>query len=162
MTDQADIDLIIAQEARLVFPAFSEEDAFQIGSALKARADRENAPIVIDIALFDRRLFYFGCPGSSSDNEDGVRKKVNLVRRFHKSSYRVGRELALGGRTLADRFLSEGDYAPHGGCFPIRVKGAGVIGTITISGLPQRDDHRWVVSALAAHLKIDISDIALS
>jgi uncharacterized protein (UPF0303 family) len=162
MTDQADIDLIIAQEKALVFPAFSEEDAFQIGSALKARAGRENVPLVIDIALWDRKLFYFACPGSTSDNEDWVRRKFNLARRLHKSSYRAGRELAAAGLTLKDRNLAEADYAAHGGAFPIRLSNAGAIGAVTVSGLPQRDDHKWVAAAIAAHLDLDIADIALS
>ncbi len=162
MTDQADIDIIIEQEKRLVFPSFGEEDAFLIGSALKARADKADAPIVIDVSLFDRRLFYFARPGSTSDNEDWVRRKINLVRRLHKSSYRAGREFAVAGITLADRNLATADYAAAGGGFPIRLAHAGVIGTVTISGLPQREDHKWVAAAIADHLGLDIADIALS
>jgi uncharacterized protein (UPF0303 family) len=161
MSDQADLDLIVEQEKRLVFPSFGEEDAFRIGTALKARADAENSPIVIDISLWDRKLFYFARPGSTSDNEDWVRRKFNLVRKLYKSTYRIGRELALSGKTLAQRGLADSDYVAAGGCFPIRLAKAGVIGAITISGLPQRDDHGWVATAIAAHLKIDISDISL-
>ena len=161
MSDQDDISRIVEQEKRLLFPAFSEEDAFSIGAALKTRADAENVPLVIDIALWDRKLFYFARPGSTSDNEDWVRRKFNLSRRLHKSSYRVSRELALAGLTQADRNLAQADYAPHGGAFPIRLANAGAIGAVTISGLPQRDDHKWVVSAIAAHLGIDLTGIAL-
>jgi uncharacterized protein (UPF0303 family) len=162
MTDKADIEFLIEQEERLVFPAFSEEDAFRIGSALKARADKENVPLVIDVSLWDRKLFYFARPGSTSDNEDWVRRKFNMARRVHKSSYRAGRELAAAGLTLKDRNLAEADYAAHGGAFPVRLVNAGAIGAVTLSGLPQRDDHKWVAAAIAAHLNIDISDIALS
>ena len=161
MSDQDDISRIVEQEKRLLFPAFSEEDAFSIGAALKTRADAENVPLVIDIALWDRKLFYFARPGSTSDNEDWVRRKFNLARRLHKSSYRVGRELALAGLTLEDRNLAQADYAPHGGAFPIRLANAGAIGAVTISGLPQREDHNWVVAAIAAHLGIDLSGLAL-
>ena len=161
MSDRADIEILTEQERRLVFASLNEEDAFLIGSALKTRADAQNAPIVIDVSLFDRRLFYFARPGSTCDNEDWVRRKVNLVRRLHKSSYRIGKELAAAGTTLADRNLAATDYAAAGGSFPIRLANAGVIGTVTISGLPQREDHNWVASAIAAHMAIDISDIAL-
>jgi uncharacterized protein (UPF0303 family) len=162
MTNKDDIAMITEQENRLVFPSFNEADAFAIGSALKAIADAGNLPMVIEVMLWDRKLFYFARPGTTSDNEDWVRRKVNLVKRLHKSSYRAGREFAEAGMTLADRALPEKDYAAAGGSFPIRLKGAGVIGAITISGLPQRDDHNTVVAAIAAHLNIDISNMALS
>ncbi len=161
MSNQSDIAKIIEQEQRLVFNSFGEEDAFAIGCALKKRADEAKLGIVIDVALWDRKLFYHACPGTTADNEDWVRRKINLVRRFHKSSYRMGLELAESGKTLADRNLASVDYAAHGGCFPIRVKGAGIIGTVTVSGLPQRQDHIIVVEELARHLKISLSGIEL-
>jgi uncharacterized protein (UPF0303 family) len=44
------------------------------------------------------------------------------------------------------------DHADHGGSFPLRVRGAGVVAAITVFGLPSRKDHDLVVSTLAAHL----------
>jgi uncharacterized protein (UPF0303 family) len=53
------------------------------------------------------------------------------------------------------------DYAPHGGCFPILLAGTGCVGTITVSGLPQRDDHMLVVSVLQEYLHLNGEDLAL-
>jgi uncharacterized protein (UPF0303 family) len=53
------------------------------------------------------------------------------------------------------------DYAPHGGCFPIFLAGTGCVGTITVSGLPQREDHMLVVSVLQEYLKLSDEDLAL-
>ena len=39
--------------------------------------------------------------------------------------------------------------------FPIIVKGAGAIGSITVSGLPESEDHRVVVETIADYLKLD-------
>ena len=36
--------------------------------------------------------------------------------------------------------------------FPLFVEGAGVVGSVTVSGLPQRDDHNLAVEALCALL----------
>jgi uncharacterized protein (UPF0303 family) len=40
------------------------------------------------------------------------------------------------------------DYAVAGGAFPLFVEGVGCIGTVAVSGLPQRDDHALVVDVL--------------
>ena len=50
------------------------------------------------------------------ENPDWVRRKVNTVYRFHKSSYRVGREFALKGTAFDEtRGLSLLEYVPAGG-----------------------------------------------
>jgi uncharacterized protein (UPF0303 family) len=40
----------------------------------------------------------------------------------------------------------------HGGAFPIIVRNVGVVGTVTVSGLPQEEDHRPVVDVLREFL----------
>ena len=161
MSNKTDIAKITAQEQRLVFQSFTENDAFALGCAIRARADAENLPMVLDISLWDRRLFYCARPGTTSDNEDWVRRKFNLTRRLHKSSYRVGLELEENGRTLADRSLLTAEFSAAGGCFPIHVQGAGAIGAVTVSGLPQRQDHMLVVEEIGRYLKLDIADLHL-
>ena len=53
------------------------------------------------------------------------------------------------GLSFSARYnLPEEDYAAHGGCFPLIVENAGIVGAVTVSGLPQRDDHNLVVEAL--------------
>jgi len=54
------------------------------------------------------------------------------------------------------------EFASHGGAFPLTVKGAGVIGVVTVSGLPQRQDHEFVVEALCAVLGHDASALAFA
>jgi len=44
--------------------------------------------------------------------------------------------------------LSPADYAAHGGGFPLVTLDSGVIGCVTVSGLPQVMDHLVVVHAL--------------
>jgi uncharacterized protein (UPF0303 family) len=39
--------------------------------------------------------------------------------------------------------------------------GTGCVGTITVSGLPQREDHSLVVSVLQEHLHLAGEDLAL-
>lgn len=142
-----------AQEAQLVFNAFDDDTAWTLGSWLRTRAAEGSLPVAIDVRRFDRPLFYAALPGSTPDNAEWVRRKSNTVQRFQRSSYGIGLDLAAQGKTLAEKYsVNEADYAAHGGAFPLRVRGAGVIGSVTVSGLPQREDHRMVVRALCALL----------
>jgi len=84
------------------------------------------------------------------------------VARFHRSSYSVGMTLKVKGTTLLERYgLLVADYAADGGSFPLIVENAGIVGSVTVSGLPQRDDHNLVVEALCALLGRDFATLRL-
>jgi len=158
-----DIALIKRQEETLVFPAFDEAVAFKIGSAIRDRALAENLPVIVDIRLWDRPLFYAAMPGSNASNPDWARRKINVVRRYLRSTYRLVLEQQRPDRTFkVGEGLDISDYVLAGGGFPVTVKGAGVIGVIAVSGLPEREDHGVVVDALCDHLSIDKRGLALS
>lgn len=157
------IDSIARQEQALVFDVFDEEVAWRIGSLLRERGMAAHWPIIIDIRLFHRPIFFAALPGSVPDNVDWARRKRNVVERYHKSSYRVGRELAAKNDTLANRYgLSQVDYADHGGGFPITIRHLGVVGAIIVSGLVQQDDHMAIVDVLCTVLGKDRQALQLS
>ena len=158
-----DIDRIAAQERVLVFDKFDETVAWKLGSRLKKAAEAVDAPIVIDIRSHRHLLFCCALAGSSPDNWEWVRRKSNVVHRFCRASYAIGLELRAKATTpQIDRGLDEQDYAAHGGSFPIRTHGAGFLGSITVSGLPQRDDHNLVVAALCEFLGKNSGELALA
>jgi uncharacterized protein (UPF0303 family) len=161
MSDEALIEALRQQEAELVFPSFDEGTAFAIGNALHERAVRESARIVVAIRLWNRLLFYTALPGSSDDNWHWARRKSNVVERWGKASYRALIENKRNRTYASNDDADPAVYALHGGAFPIIVKGAGPIGSITVSGLPETDDHRLVVEAIAEYLKVDKARIAL-
>jgi uncharacterized protein (UPF0303 family) len=157
-----DIRLIIEQEKTLVFPEFDEDIAFRIGSALRAGAVAAGLGIVADIRTWERPLFYMALPGTTADNPNWVRRKANLVRTLAKSTYRVVLEKSFEGDFFPPRRgLDNMDVVLAGGGFPVRVKGAGLIGAITVSGLHERDDHRLVVEAICDHLGADKAALGL-
>ena len=162
MSVEDDIMCLRRQEAALQFSRFDEADAFALGCAMRDLAIARKHPFVIDMRVAGRKLFYVALSGSAPENEDWVQRKINVVMRHHKSSYHVGRDLLQRGIALDE---SEGvlpiNYAPHGGCFPIIIRDVGVVGTITVSGIPQRDDHNFVVECLCAHLGIPHAELAL-
>lgn len=162
MAENDDLERLVLQEQRLRFTEFDEGTAWELGMKLRSFALARKLPIVIDIRLANRQLFHAAFAGTTPDNSEWVRRKSNVVLRYFKSSYRMGRELAAKSATLdADRGVSLMDYAPHGGSFPIHVEGMGVIGAVTVSGLPQREDHNLVVEALAAFHHQPLEELAL-
>ncbi len=157
-----DLHFIARQERDLRFDSFSEDDAWRLGCLLRDQAAEQRWPVVIDVRRFDRPLFLAALAGSVPDNAEWVRRKSNVVARFHRSSYGFGLHLKHDGVTLESRYgLSLSDYAPHGGSFPLWVKGAGPIGSVTVSGLPQRGDHAAVTGALRRMLGMDPAAYAL-
>ena len=148
------LNQLLRQEEELQFSHFNEDTAWELGSQLVAYAIAENLPITIDITRGTHQLFHASRPGTSPDNDEWVKRKIRLVNRFGHSSFYIGQMLKSQGQTIEEAsLLPESEYAPHGGCFPIIIKGTGIIGTITVSGLPQEDDHKVVVQALRTYLK---------
>jgi len=157
-----DIKRISEQERRLVFEVFDEATAFDLGSLVRDRAVRQELGIVIDIRTWDRPLFYAAMPGSTGSNADWARRKVNTVRMFLKSTYRLGLEQSREDKTFPPGHgLAPSEFVLAGGGFPIAVKGAGVVGVIAVSGLPQRQDHELVVAVLSEKLGLDYETLAL-
>lgn len=160
-----DLAVILRQEATLVLPEFSPEVAWRLGTTLRDLALARKQSLVVDIRRFGsphQQLFYCALDGTTPDNQRWVARKIAVVARFHKSSYHVGRLLEQTGLSFADRYnLSEEDYAAHGGCFPLKVANAGIVGAVTVSGLPQREDHNLVVEALCALTGHDYAKLRL-
>ena len=158
---QSDISKVIRQEELLVFRSFDEGDAWALGIALRLEAEKYGKGVVIDIRRGNDILFFTAMPGTTSDNEDWARRKRNLVNLMHTSSYLVGLEIKFQDAAHKVSELDELDFAWHGGCFPIRVQDRGVVATATISGLPQRDDHKLVTDVIADFLGVDLGPFAL-
>jgi uncharacterized protein (UPF0303 family) len=157
-----DLQTIAAQEQALVFPQFDAGRAWALGSHLHELALARSLAVAIDVRTFGQPLFFSALDGTTPDNVDWVRRKSRVVEHFRRSSYAIGLRMQQAGTTLAEKHgLPVADYAPHGGSFPLTVAGAGVIGSVTVSGLPQRGDHELVVEALCAQLGIDYTQFAL-
>jgi uncharacterized protein (UPF0303 family) len=145
---------VAGEERELVLTRFTNDDALELGLLLADKARARQLPIAIDVERSGQRLFHFAAAGTSPDNAAWIERKKNLVRRTFHSSYAVGLKLAAAGKPLSESMWpgAEAEYAAHGGCFPIQVHGVGFVGTVTVSGLPQKDDHDLVVEALREFL----------
>lgn len=153
-TDAELLAAIALQERTLVFQRFTLEDAWSLGTALRDAALARQAPVAIDISLRDRPLFHAALPGAGPDNAEWVRRKRNVVLTLATSTLAVGLKLKASGETLEERYgLAPRDHAAHGGGFPLILDDLGCIGAITVSGLPQVEDHGLVVEVLERVLK---------
>ena len=162
MAIDQDIERVALQEKLLQFESFDSRTAWEIGNRLKAAAEERGVAVAIDISLHGFPLFYHAMPGTTPSNSDWVRRKKNCVALMHSSSYAIGLSLARDQTTLEAKMgLPVRDYASHGGCFPILLRHTGCVGTITVSGLPQREDHELVVAILANYLHVPLEEVAL-
>ncbi|MFF7854897.1 heme-degrading domain-containing protein [Streptomyces sp. NPDC007904] len=147
------VEELEAQERRLVFRRFTYEDAWALGSLLVEMARERQVPVAVDIHRAGQQLFHAALPGSAPDNDAWIARKRRVVERYGSASYLVGARHRAKGTTFEESSRLDPDtYAAHGGSFPITVEGVGVIGAVTVSGLPQLQDHRFVVEALERFL----------
>ncbi len=137
-----------AQEARLILNRFTEDDALALGQILVDLARKDHLGVVIDIRTPNRTLFHAALPGSAPINDNWARRKSNTVLATHKSSLLNHFENAESSSTLGKHGLDHADYSDHGGAVPIRVKGAGMVAVVTVSGLPHLEDHAMVVRGI--------------
>jgi uncharacterized protein (UPF0303 family) len=159
-TDDALLASLLAEENRLVFSHFDHDTAWELGSRLRTEAMRAQLPVAIAIRRHGQCLFHAALPGSSVDNDAWLLRKAAVAERYGHSSYYVGCNFRADGKDFdIDSRLDTSVFAAHGGAFPVIVGKSGCIGTITVSGLPQVEDHRFVVTHLERFL-IDRKQIA--
>ena len=151
-----DLEKFAAQERELRLPRLDAQIAWEQGTRIRTLATDRGLTLVIDVRRFGQQLFFAALDGTTPDNAEWVRRKSNVVARFHRSYYAVGMTLKMKATTLLEGYgLPVADYAVDGGSFPLIVENAGSVGSVTVSGLPQRDDHNLVVEALCALLGRD-------
>lgn len=147
------IDELATQEAMLQFDRFDNDTAFALGLQLTQAARRESMPLAITVRRHGQVLFHSALAGTSPDNDAWLARKCRVVERYSQSSFRVGESFrAHGGSFEADSRLDPAEYAAHGGAFPIIIRGTGMVGVVAVSGLPQREDHAFVVRELRTFL----------
>jgi uncharacterized protein (UPF0303 family) len=152
-TPRIPLDELAAEEEELQFTSFTNDDAWELGSALVATARRKQLPVAVDITRNHHQLFHAALAGTSPDNDSWIARKTRVVNRFGHSSLYVREASLVKNTTFEEEFgLDPAEYAAHGGAFPILVRSVGPVGVVVVSGLPQVDDHRMVVAALRAHL----------
>lgn len=144
----------LAEEEELQFPRFNNEMALDLGMTLVKRCKEAGHALTIDITKCGQQIFHYSFDGTLPDNDEWIKRKINVVNRLHHSSFYFHCYLEQEQKTIDERYhISAYEYSPYGGCFPLIVKDVGVIGTITVSGLPQEEDHAFCVAGIRAYLE---------
>jgi uncharacterized protein (UPF0303 family) len=153
MSDWPSVAELTAEEEELQFSSFTNDDAWELGTALRELARRRGAPVAIDISRNSHQLFRAALPGATPDNDAWIERKQRVVHRFGHSTLHVRQTFVERGTTFeAASGLDPQRYAAHGGGFPVVVRSVGPVGVLVVSGLPQLEDHGLIVAALRAHL----------
>jgi uncharacterized protein (UPF0303 family) len=155
MIQDAYLQEIEAAEQDLQFPVFDRHEAWRLGCMLRAAALAQALPLVIGITIGHQRVFHSALPGATPDNDLWLERKAAVVTHFERSSMGVGEQFRSLGRVFEeDSRLPMPQYAANGGVFPVRLKDSGLmVGTVGVSGLPQKDDHAFLVQQLRAFLR---------
>ncbi|KAJ8142686.1 hypothetical protein OY671_004168 [Metschnikowia pulcherrima] len=157
MTTPDDLAALVASveadERDLVLRTFTHDDAWRLGCSLVELADERDSPVTIDVRKGPQQVFHAARAGTTPDNDTWVERKVRVVERFGASSYLVGSRARATGTSFNEKHdLPLQEYAAHGGAFPVRVEGVGIVGVVTVSGLAQGDDHALVTEASRSFL----------
>ena len=159
---EQDLQRLALQEQTLQLTQFDEATAWELGTRVKQLCEARQVAVTIEVRRAKETLFFYAMPGVVPNNTEWVRRKRNVVELLHHSSYAVGLSNQKDNTSLPQKTgVALNDYAEHGGSFPIRVRGVGCIGALTVSGVPQREDHAIVVEALAALCGVSLADVAL-
>lgn len=151
--------IIARQERDLVFPSFANEDAYRIGTAIKAAADAAGRKLLISVRKNGRTVFLCAMDTITPMNEHWLERKIRTTELCRRSSYAVGLQQDLDGERFEDSGLDPSLYTGAGGCFPVVVEGCGFVGTIAVSGMEGWEDHQAVADAVGAHLGVSTASL---
>jgi uncharacterized protein (UPF0303 family) len=143
------------EEEILQFTQFTNDTAYQLGNRILASALEKQLSLTIDICRGKQQLFHYAMNGTTIDNDEWIKRKNRVVNRFFHSSYYMSVFYNILGTTIQEKaLLDPSKYAAFGGAFPIIIQNVGVVGTVTVSGLPHREDHEFVVGILKEFLQL--------
>jgi len=154
------LDEIVKVEDALTFKSFTAKDAWELGSRLRTRLLEFSTATVINITLANSNQLLFHTvthSGTHPDNDSWVARKRATVLRWGHSTWYMHCKYNGNEDAFTAKFLlgdSAGQYAIHGGGFPIRVSSVeGIVGVIVVSGLKQEQDHQVIVETIEQYLK---------
>ena len=138
----------------LELTGFALADALRLGRIATDIAVDRSLPVLIEVVLGQRVAYRAALPGTTADNDEWLRRKFRVVARFEESTLAVRVAHEEKDRAFNEATgLPEAEFAAHGGGWPVKVAGVGMVGMFGVSGLPQVADHELIVESLGIHLR---------
>lgn len=150
--------IVEKQEEMLVFDDFNNEDALELGNILAKLTKGSQIPITIRVFLDDIIVYQYTMKGDEETRFGWTYRKYQLIKKTGHCSMH-GKIRAMFLDELKELVAQEDVYGFGCGGFPITVKGKGIIGAVTVSGLPDPADHLYVIEALKMMLKVAAPEI---
>jgi len=142
-------EFLATELAELELTSFSAAEAVALGLLATDRAIEGNLPIIIEVHHLGRLAYRAALPGSIPDSDDWLVRKRRTVDRYQRSTLATKVKYEERGTDFnTSTGLSELEYAAHGGGIPIIVRHVGVVGGFYASGLPEVEDHQFLVACL--------------
>ena len=139
-------------EPRLDLPAFTQDDAVDLGLLAVAVARERGANLAVRVELGGETVFLAMTGSTGAGNVPWLEGKARVVHRFGEPSLLVRRRHEAAGTPFEQRTDVDHDLLrAHGGSVPLRVDGE-VVGTLTTSGEPDVVDHAVAAQAVRRYL----------
>lgn len=149
MYDEALLQELTELENTVRFDSFDFNDAYALGSALRAAGEKAPKPIAVRIVLDGMILYQSFLPGTDATNNNWMDKKQRTVQLTGTTSLRAAVERELYG-AKAPWQRDEEHYAFCGGGFPLYINGE-FRGAAIISGLPHLKDHALLCETVKSY-----------
>lgn len=154
-------DTCAQQEALLRFETFDRATAWELGSLMVAELQRREAKVCVAIwSLTGYVLFQYAAEGTAVNNQNWMTRKYNAVKLMERSSLASRAVSALTGEGVEDCGLDPRAYVFCGGGFPIRLRSGEMVAVALASGLPDVEDHGFLVECISEYLGVEAPTIA--
>ena len=149
-------DICARQERILRFEKFDQETAWELGSLMVAEMRRRDLKICVALwSLTGYVLFQYAGESTTVNNQNWMERKFNAVRLMERSSLASRAVAEMTGEGVEECGLSTREYVFCGGGFPIRLKSGELVAVALASGLPDVQDHGFLIDCLAKYLDVE-------
>lgn len=139
-------------EPRLDLPAFTQDDAVDLGLLTVGVVRERGANLAVRVELGGETVFLAMTGSTGAGNVPWLEGKARVVHLLGEPSLLVRRRHEAAGTPFDQRDDVDHDLLKaHGGSVPLRVDGQ-VVGTLTTSGEPDVVDHAVAAEAVRRYL----------